>query len=37
MTKESLAAINATLNATSTVLLLLAFVFIKRKQVKAHA
>ena len=37
MTKELLAGINATLNATSTVLLVLAFVFIKRKQVKAHA
>lgn len=37
MTKELLAAINATLNGTSTLLLVLAFVFIKRKQVKAHA
>ena len=37
MTKELLAGINATLNATSAVLLVLAFVFIKRKRVKAHA
>lgn len=37
MTKEILAALNAGLNATSTVLLVLAFVFIKRRNVKAHA
>lgn len=37
MTKEFLAALNASLNGTSTLLLVLAFVFIKRKQVRAHA
>lgn len=37
MTKEILAAINATLNGTAAVLLVLAFVFIKRRQVRAHA
>jgi uncharacterized membrane protein YozB (DUF420 family) len=35
--KELLAAINASLNGTSTVLLVLAFIFIKRKMVRAHA
>jgi uncharacterized membrane protein YozB (DUF420 family) len=35
--KELLAAINATLNGTSAILLILAFVFIKRRQVRAHA
>jgi len=37
VTKELLAGLNASLNATSTVLLVLAFVFIKRKNVRAHA
>ena len=37
MTKEILAAVNATLNGTAGVLLVLAFVFIKRRQVRAHA
>ncbi len=37
MTKEILAAINATLNGTAAVLLVLAFAFIKRRQVRAHA
>ena len=37
MTKEILAAINATLNGTAAVLLVLAFAFIKRKRVRAHA
>lgn len=37
ISKETLAAINATLNGTSAVLLVLAFVFIKRKRVRAHA
>jgi putative membrane protein len=37
VTKEILAAINATLNGTAAVLLVLAFVFIKRRQVRAHA
>ena len=37
MTKDQLAAINATLNGTSAVLLILAFVFIKRRMIRAHA
>lgn len=35
--KELLAAINATLNGLSAVLLVTAFIFIKRKNVKLHA
>ena len=35
--KELLAAINAGLNSLSAVLLLTAFILIKRKQVRAHA
>lgn len=37
MTKEILAALNATLNGTAGVLLALAFAFIKRGKVRAHA
>lgn len=35
--KEELAAVNASLNGTSTVLLVTAFLFIKRRWVRAHA
>jgi uncharacterized membrane protein YozB (DUF420 family) len=35
--KEILAALNATLNASSAVLLVLAFVMIRRQRVRAHA
>jgi len=35
--KEVLAAINATLNGTSAALLVLAFVMIKRRNIRAHA
>lgn len=35
--KELIAALNASLNGTCTVLLLLAFVFIKMRKVRAHA
>jgi uncharacterized membrane protein YozB (DUF420 family) len=35
--KELLAAINATLNGTTGVLLVIAFVMIKKKRVRAHA
>ncbi|MDB5294719.1 MAG: putative rane protein [Phycisphaerales bacterium] len=37
VTKDMLAALNATLNGTSAVLLLVAFVLIKRRRVRAHA
>ena len=37
MNKEAFAAINATLNGASAVLLITAFVFIKRRMVRAHA
>ncbi|HEX8914435.1 MAG TPA: DUF420 domain-containing protein, partial [Humisphaera sp.] len=36
-TKEMVAALNASLNGTSTVLLVAAFLFIKRRMVRAHA
>src|SRR4051812_11705557 len=36
MTVHDLPVVNATLNATATVLLLLGFFFIKTKRVKAH-
>jgi uncharacterized membrane protein YozB (DUF420 family) len=35
--KELLAAVNATLNGTSAALLVLAFVMIKRRNIRAHA
>lgn len=35
--KETFALINASLNATSTVLLVLAWVMIRRRDVRAHA
>lgn len=35
--KETFALVNACLNATSTVLLVLAWVMIRRKNVRAHA
>jgi len=35
--KELFAAINATLNGTSAVLLVVAFVMIKRRNIRAHA
>lgn len=35
--KELLAAVNASLNGTSTILIVLAFVMVKRRQFKAHA
>jgi uncharacterized membrane protein YozB (DUF420 family) len=37
VTKEFLAALNATLNGTSAVLLVLAYVMIRRGNVRAHA
>ncbi len=36
MTAQDLPVVNATLNATATVLLLLGYTFIKTKRVKAH-
>ena len=35
--KEILAAINASLNGTSAILLIVAYIFVKRKNYRAHA
>lgn len=37
MTKEILAAINASLNGSSTLLLVIAYVMIRQRKIKAHA
>lgn len=37
MTKEFFAALNATLNGTSAILLILAYIFALRKQYRTHA